>query len=52
MPFGDDPGFWNYGLCESCLKNAGDKVKMVKERIGHSPDEHFVCPQCGATKRL
>ncbi len=53
MPFGVEPGHWNYGVCESCLKNAGDTVNMIKEKLdAHHHIEHFVCPQCGATKRL
>ena len=51
MPFGNEPGFWNYGTCESCLKNAGDKIKMLRECIAGACTEMFVCPQCGATKR-
>lgn len=53
MPFGDEPANWTFGRCEGCAKNAGDDVEMVREKIDPShPKEHFVCPQCGATKRL
>lgn len=52
MPFGDEPGNWNYGVCESCLKNAGDKIRMLRESIADGSGEFFVCPQCGSTKRL
>jgi predicted RNA-binding Zn-ribbon protein involved in translation (DUF1610 family) len=53
MSFGDEPANWTFSQCESCAKNAGDRVEMVKERIDPSHDtDHFVCPQCGATKRL
>ncbi len=52
MPFGNEPGNWNYGVCENCLKNADDKIKMVRECIGIGCPEMFVCPQCGSTKRL
>lgn len=52
MPFGDDPGFWTYEYCESCMKNAGDKIKMIREGVDSHLPNHFVCPQCGATKRV
>ena len=47
---------WTLGLCESCLKNAHEKVKVIREIVystdSNSAEEMFVCPQCGATKRL
>lgn len=52
MPFGEEPGTWTYGVCESCLKNAGERVEMARECIGSGCPEFFVCPQCGSTKRL
>ena len=52
MAFGDEPGNWNYGVCENCLKNGGDKIKMVREDADSHIPHHFVCPQCGATKRF
>lgn len=52
MAFGEEPGSWNHRFCESCLKNAGEKIEMVVDKIGPGLGEFFVCPQCGATKRL
>lgn len=52
MAFGNEPGYWNYGLCEVCMKNGGESVRMVRECIEPGCPEYFVCPQCGATKRL
>lgn len=49
MPFGDDPGKWNCGLCESCIKNANEKIEMVCESLEFGKGM-LVCPQCGATK--
>lgn len=54
MTLEDDHGNWNYGFCETCVKNAHERVRMVKERIdpSHRKTEFFVCPECGSTKRL
>ena len=52
MTFSEDHGDWNYGFCENCMKNAGDKVVMVREKIEEASPKFFVCPQCGSTKRL
>ena len=49
---------WTYGICESCLKNSHKKVKMKRQKIvsgdeeGKYVRELWVCPHCGATKRL
>jgi len=49
---------WTFGICESCLKNSHEEVKMIKEKIisgdleGRYSQELWVCPVCGATKRL
>lgn len=49
---------WTYGVCESCLKNAHEKVKMVKQMIisGNpnviSSKEMWVCPVCGSCRKL
>lgn len=49
---------WTYGICEFCLKNSHEKVKMVKERVvsgdleGKYSEEVWCCPVCGATKKL
>lgn len=45
-------GNWTQGYCESCEKNAGERVEMVREKICEGQFECYVCPQCGATKRL
>lgn len=50
MPFGEEPGNWTYGVCESCLKNAEDKIEMIREKV--SSEEMWVCPACGSCKRL
>lgn len=49
---------WTYGTCESCLKNSHEKVKMVEEVVvsgdleGKFSEKIWVCPVCGATKKL
>ena len=49
---------WTYGYCESCLRNAHEKVKMVKIKIksgdpeGKHSKEMWVCTQCGSTRWL
>ncbi|MEM5843655.1 MAG: hypothetical protein QXX07_00375 [Candidatus Aenigmatarchaeota archaeon] len=49
---------WTFGFCETCLKNSHEKVKLVRRRIisgdleGKCSREFWVCPICGATKRL
>ncbi|MEM5794457.1 MAG: hypothetical protein QXS48_00520 [Candidatus Aenigmatarchaeota archaeon] len=49
---------WTFGFCETCLKNSHEKVKLVKRKIvsgdleGKYSKEFWVCPVCGATKRL
>ena len=48
---------WNYGICETCLKNSHEMVKMKKEKIiacgpNNLSKEMWVCPVCGATKEL
>ncbi len=49
---------WTYEICESCLKNAHEKNKMIKELVkaSHTDVEHaaemWICPSCGSTKRL
>jgi hypothetical protein len=50
--------FWLYGLCDSCFKNAHEKVRMVREKIASgdtmasNSQDTWVCTKCGATKRL
>jgi hypothetical protein len=49
---------WTYGVCEYCLKNSHEEVKMVRENIvsadtaGNCSEEFWVCPACGSTKKL
>lgn len=49
---------WNYGICETCLKNSHEKVKMRREKVfccdleGNYYKEMWVCPVCGATKEF
>ncbi|MCD6403088.1 MAG: hypothetical protein J7K98_02035 [Candidatus Aenigmarchaeota archaeon] len=49
---------WNYRICEVCLKNAHERVVMVREVLvsadikGDNKKEMWVCPKCGATKFL
>lgn len=49
---------WTCGVCESCLKNAHEEIKMIEQTIisGDPKEifskEIFVCPKCGATKTL
>lgn len=49
---------WTYGHCETCMKNAHEEVKMVREALasGNPEDktavEVWACPKCGSTKRL
>jgi len=49
---------WTYGLCESCLKNSHERIEMGKEAIKSrypeikNSEEMWVCPICGATKKL
>ena len=49
---------WNYRICETCLKNSHEKVKMKRGTIvscdpnGERKMEVWVCPKCGATKFL
>jgi len=49
---------WTYEICECCLNNSHEKVKMVKEKLisgdleGKYSDELWVCPVCGSTKKL
>ncbi|MEM5879128.1 MAG: hypothetical protein QXU74_01385 [Candidatus Aenigmatarchaeota archaeon] len=47
---------WTFGLCESCLKNSHEEVKMIKIVLvsdeGNKEEEMWCCPVCGATKRL
>ena len=41
---------WTYGVCESCLKNSHENVKMIKEKVvsgdleGKYSEEIWVCP--------
>ncbi|MFH0711401.1 MAG: hypothetical protein V1944_02385 [Candidatus Aenigmatarchaeota archaeon] len=46
---------YSNGLCETCLKNAHEKVQMNRSFLVSTFDsslgkEIFVCPKCGATK--
>jgi len=49
---------WTFSICEICLKNSHEKVKLVRKKIisgdpeGKYSKEFWVCPVCGATKRL
>ena len=49
---------WTYGICETCLKNSHEKVEMVREKVvsgdieGRYSEEIWICPVCGASKRL
>jgi len=52
MPFGDEPANWTFGRCETCAKNAGESVEMIRETVGQSCVGMLVCPQCGATKSV
>lgn len=52
MPLWDGQPNWTHGTCESCLKNAGDTIRMVREGADSHVPGFLVCPQCGATKRL
>ena len=52
MTLDENHGDWNFGFCETCMKNAHDKIKMIREKIEANSPEFFVCPQCGSTKRL
>jgi len=51
-------GTWTYGICESCLKNSHEKVKMIEEKVvsadleGGNSETIWVCPVCGASKKL
>jgi len=42
-------------LCENCLKNSHEEVKMVKVTLISDygkKEEMWCCPVCGSTKRL
>jgi hypothetical protein len=52
MYVGEYDGKWTYGHCESCMKNAREKIKMIREKIDENSPVMFVCPQCGSTKKL
>ncbi|MEM5829152.1 MAG: hypothetical protein QW040_01150 [Candidatus Aenigmatarchaeota archaeon] len=46
---------WTFGICESCLKNLHEKVKMEKIVMisdEGKKEEVWCCPVCGATKKL
>jgi rubredoxin len=49
---------WTYGYCETCMKNAHEKVKMIKSNFasGNPNDtqvkEMWVCPKCGSSKEF
>jgi hypothetical protein len=48
---------WTYGLCETCMKNLHEEVKMERILISSTDDsdkseQMWCCPLCGATKRL
>ncbi|MEM5852812.1 MAG: hypothetical protein QXG39_01325 [Candidatus Aenigmatarchaeota archaeon] len=46
---------WHFGLCESCLKNSHQEIKMIKISLTSDEGktvEMWCCPVCGATKRL
>jgi DNA primase catalytic subunit len=46
---------WTFGLCENCLKNSHEEVKMVKITLISDygkKEEMWCCPVCGSTKRL
>ena len=48
---------WSYGVCESCLRNAHENHEMQREFLVDTSDENkkievWVCPSCGATRRL
>jgi hypothetical protein len=52
MAFGNEPANWTFGVCETCAKNAGDNIDMVRETVGENCVGMLVCPQCGATKSV
>jgi len=43
-----------FGFCTVCGNNAHEKVKLIKEVIEWNgfKREMWVCPKCGATKKL
>jgi len=41
---------WKYKICENCRKNSHEEVEMVREIVNGV--EMWVCPKCGATKKL
>ncbi|MCS7105887.1 MAG: hypothetical protein NZ942_01040 [Candidatus Aenigmarchaeota archaeon] len=49
---------WTFGFCETCFKNSHKKVKLVRRKIisGDAESKNskglWVCPACGATKKL
>lgn len=46
---------WNFGVCDICLNNSHEEIKMIREKIfysGGNSVEMWVCPQCGSSKRL
>ncbi len=49
---------WTYEICESCLNNSHEKVKMIKEKIisgdpeGKYSQELWCCPVCGFSRLL
>jgi uncharacterized protein with PIN domain len=45
---------WKYKICENCRKNSHEEVEMVREVIEENgkKEEMWVCPVCGATKKL
>ncbi len=39
---------WEFKVCSFCLKNAHEKVIMVKQKI--EGKEVWVCPKCGSLR--
>jgi uncharacterized protein with PIN domain len=45
---------WVFGECENCRRNSKERVKMVRQIVEYrgNKEEMWVCPVCGATKKL
>jgi hypothetical protein len=49
---------WEYEICETCLRNARKRVRMVKwivvsgDAKGKHKKEMWICVECGSTRLL
>ena len=49
---------WEYSFCDYCLRNAHEKVAMVRQNLVSTfedskfSEEYWICPKCGSDKKL